>query len=458
MLNIADSSYIEGERLRWWQERGWRVNHTVASFQSGPFPLGARPFLRESGIGKHLLPSPSMSTPDTARRSWRFAFTGVLVLAMVSATQMPMGLGILASFMRSDLEVSRTQIGSLITVTIVLGALLSPAAGRVADRLGGRRAIGVLFVAAGIGYLGLAVLPGYGLLFAAAAVAGIAQSGGNPVTNKLIARHSPAGTRGVITGIKQSGVQAGVFVSGLVLPAIAGLWGWRWAFGVVVLVPAAGLVGTALVLPQDRPGRTAALRSRTTEDRLPLAIWFLTVYGTLMGLGAAYTFLVPLFVEETLGMSEQVGGLVAGLVGFTSLFARIGWARHADRAGRHAVVLALLAMGSVVAAGVFLASQYTFAWLVWPAAVLTGLSSSSWNSVGMLAVIGHAGHDRSGHASGVVMLGFLTGLAIGPTLFAGMVDLSGSYTPVWVTSMAVLSLAMLVSLWWVRSPRREPLV
>jgi predicted MFS family arabinose efflux permease len=387
--------------------------------------------------------------PDTSRTPWRFVFGSVLVLAMVAATQISAGLGIVASFVRDDLGISRTQVGALITTTIIVGAVLSPAAGRVTDLLGGRRSILVLFIAAGIAYATLAAARIYWVMIVAAAIAGVAQAGGNPVTNKLIALHAPPGRRGVVTGIKQSGVQAGVFVSGVVMPVVAAAWGWRWAFGVVLVVPLLGIIGSVGWLPEDRVDRRES-DAPGSEDPLPRAILYLAVYGGLLGLGAAYTFLVPLFAEEALGLTEQAGGLAAGIIGFVSLFARIGWARHADRTGSHDRSLLLIAAGAVVAVGLFIAAQEAAAWLLWPAAITTGLTSSSWNSVGMLAVIDHAGSARSGRASGIVMFGFLTGLAIGPTLFGWLVDATGSYTAMWLSSFAALGFATALAGWWAR--------
>lgn len=387
-------------------------------------------------------------THDTARTSWRFVFGGVLVMAMVAATQIPAGLGIVATFIRDDLGVSRTQVGALITTTIIVGAVLSPVTGTITDILGGRRSVVILFAAAGVSYLGLAVAPVYWVMVLPVALAGVAQAGGNPITNKLIALHAPPGRRGVVTGIKQSGVQAGVFVSGLFMPAVAAAWGWRWAFGVILVVPLLGIVGSLWSLPEDRSDRTTQRAAAAAAGPLPTAIPYLAVYGGLLGLGAAYTFLVPLFAEESLGFSEQAAGLAAGIVGFVSLFARILWARHADRTASHDRALLLIAAGSVASVGVFLAAQSWAAWLLWPAAVLTGLSSSSWNSVGMLAVIDHAGPAQSGRASGIVMFGFLTGLAIGPTLFGWLVDTTGSYTAMWLTSLGVLVAATVLAAWW----------
>ena len=392
-------------------------------------------------------------TPDTSRRSWRFGFTGILVLAMVAATQMPAGLGILAPFMRDDLGVSRTQIGILITTTILVSAFISPLMGRVTDSLGGRKGIAVLFVSAGLGLVGLALTSSYWWMLVPVGVSALAQAFGNPVTNKLIAAHTSPGRRGIVTGIKQSGVQVGIFVAGLTMPVVAAAWGWRWAIGLVVAVPLVGLLMAVVLLPTDQRTVGDARREAVSgADRLPAAIVFLAAYGALMGFGAAYTFLVPLFAEEALGMTEQAGGAAAGLIGFVSLFARIGWSRYADVHGRHDLTLAILAVGSVVAVLVFMVSQEGAPWLLWVGAIATGVTSSSWNSVGMLAVIDHAGEGQSGRASGIVMFGFLAGLGLAPTLFGWLVDRTGSYTPMWLISAGALGMAAVLAVWWVRRP------
>ena len=65
--------------------------------------------------------------------------------------------------------------------------------------------------------------------------------------------------------------------------------------------------------------------------------------------------------------------------------------------------------------------------VIWLAAVLGGLTYSSWNSVGMLAIIQRLGPEYAGQGSGVVLLGFLTGLGIGAPLFGFSVDVLNSY-------------------------------
>ena len=73
------------------------------------------------------------------------------------------------------------------------------------------------------------------------------------------------------------------------------------------------------------------------------SVRWLAVYGFLLGFAGAVTFLVPLFVEEELGLSTRIAGLAAGLIGFTAIFGRVGWARFAERRGSFTGPLAALA-------------------------------------------------------------------------------------------------------------------
>jgi len=367
---------------------------------------------------------------------------------MASATLVATILGIIATFLIDDLGINRAQVGALIATSIVVAALASPVAGRFTDGLGGRRAVQLVFVTALAGLLGMAVSPIWGLMFLPVAISSFGQAAANPATNKLIAIHAPPGRRGFITGIKQSGVQAGIFVSGLVIPSVALALGWRWSLVLVASVPTLALVAGSVLLPADAP-RGAGVAMRSPREKSGPGVRFLAVYGGLMGFGAAYTFLLPLFVEEGLGMSARLGGLAAGLVGLSAFFGRILWARFAEIRSRYSVALAsiaILSLGAVVA----LYSSGSQTWLLWVGAVATGFSSSSWNSVGMLAVIHQAGPARAGRQSGIVMFGFLAGLGVAPPILGWTIDTFDTYRWVWIISLSALVAATTLSLWWLR--------
>ncbi len=108
----------------------------------------------------------------------------------------------------------------------------------------------------------------------------------------------------------------------------------------------------------------------------------------------------------------------------------------------------------MAASSILLAATSVGPAALWAGALATGIGSSTWNSVGMLAVMGEAGPERAGRASGVVMLGFLTGLGAGPPLFGLSVDVSGSYATMWGLSIAAAAAGTLVAWGWERAGRK----
>ena len=153
-----------------------------------------------------------------------------------------------------------------------------------------------------------------------------------------------------------------------------------------------------------------------------------------------------------MGLDARVGGLVAAVIGIVAVAGRIGWAQLAEK--REAFVLTLWAMTpiAVVSGMLFLAAESAPP-LVWIAAAMLALSTASWNSVGMLAVMSEAGMLATGKASGVVLFGFLAGLGLGPPVYGALVDATGSYAPMWWTSIAAsVATFLLVAAWRRRQP------
>jgi len=381
----------------------------------------------------------------------RIVFGSFLFTAMGMATFTAASLGILASFVIDDLGITRTQLGIAVAVVNVAAAALSPVAGRVTDRIGGRAALVVLFVTAAATFLILGTAVVYPMLLVGALAGAFSQASANPATNKLIAEVVPVGRRGVITGVKQSGVQAGIFLGGVTVPSLAIALGWRVAYLIVAAAPLLLAALAMKLIPASSGPGDVEIHERVRVG-LPPAIWWLMGYGFLMGFSGSVTYLVPLFTEEALGRGPVAGGLAAATIALVAVFGRIAWSRYAERSDAFRLSLGVMAVLSVMAAGLFYSSSQFAGWLLWPAAVMVAVGSSSWNSVGMLAVMGEAGIESTGRASGFVLLGFLTGLGIGPVIFGALVDRTGSYDLMWLLSAVAAAVALVVVAGWAHSP------
>lgn len=390
-----------------------------------------------------------VSNIDPSRRG---VFAGLLFSAMGVGTFIALSLGVLAVVFIDDLGITRAQLGLVFAVNTVGAAVLSPFVGRATDRMGGRSALVVVALAAAVAFLLLGVASSLGMLVAGSMIGAIAQAGSNPATNKLIAEDLPTGSQGIVTGIKQSGVQAFVFLGGLMLPAMALAWGRVSGYLVFSLFALALAVFAIWFLP--RSSASVAEFDAHHRGRLPSAIWWIAGYGFLLGVSGSATVLYALFTTEELGRSIVAGGTVAAVVGLAAMPARILWARHAELHDAYRSSLVVIALLGVAASMLLMAAGHGPWWLVWVAALVTGIGPSSWNSVGMLGLIVFAGPAKAGRASGVVLAGFLVGLGIGPPIFGWIVDTTGSYTSVWIVSMLAALLGLIAMLAW--SPKQIP--
>jgi len=403
------------------------------------------------------------------RRS-EIGFVVTLTLGMAVCTFLPYALGALGPFITDDLGITHTALGSLTTVMYAVGAVLSPVAGPLVDRFGGRRSLLVSFAAGGLG-VAVAAVAGrhYSGLVAGAAVFGISVAFGNPATNQLAARVVHAGRYGIVTGVKQSGVQVGAFLAGLVLPGLAGAAGWRTALGGCALLGGAGLVLTGRFVPGPSGGSArweagpatgaggaaatpaaAGGLSRARRRRLDRAVNRLTVYALLMGFGVgAVGAYLPLYAVEELGFSRSTAGLTAALMGLVGIVARVGWGRRHDRTMTPVIrSLGTLAVGSVVASGGLWAAASLGSGIVWAGAALFGATAVAWNALGMLAIVRDVDVAVAGRASGRVLLGFYVGFLAGPVSFGWSVDHAG-YSAGWAAVTAVFVLAAALTLAWI---------
>lgn len=368
----------------------------------------------------------------------------VMATAMTVAILLQVVFGALAPFLRDDMGLSRTQLGSLTTAMYVSAAALSTMAGGLVDRLGARPPLLGLFAVMAVSIVVVAAAPGYLVLVAGSLLCGLAISVANPVTNRMIQTSIAPARQGLVTGVKQSGIQVGVFAGSALLPAIAVGAGWRAATLACLVPPVLGAVLTIAVVPH-RPTAVAA-KEKGTWDQLPAGTYWLAGYAFAMGIGiAAVGAYLPLFGVEELGLAETTAGLLAAAVGGVAMVARTLWGVVADRfASALRWALTLMAWLTVVSAVLLVVSSPSALAWVWLATVVVGVSSAAWNGVAMLAVIRQAPAAVAGLASGVVVLGFYAGFAAGPVAFGALVDATDDYAVGWtmVGVAAITSVAL----------------
>lgn len=304
-----------------------------------------------------------------------------------------MTLPALAPAASASLGISSALIGyqiSILAAAMLVSLLLG---GNLSARWGACRVTQVGLSLCAAGCL-IATGPHVAFFFTSAIALGLGYGLLSPAASHLLMRYTPAARRNVLFSLKQTGVPIGGIGVSLIAPAIATLFGWRWA-----LVVSAAMLAVLILVLQTR-------RERWDDDRVadaaivvnPLqaiaSVWsqrtlrYLAIAGAFLVVPqiGLTTFTVVLFVEEA-GYSLITAGFVLTASQVGGVAGRVFWGWMADLTRSCYSALAILC-GVMIAAALacFLVAP---GWPLPLACVLFfvfGSTASGWNGAFMAEV------------------------------------------------------------------------
>ena len=378
-----------------------------------------------------------MSGPAAPKKNLRHAFawliaTMICVHACMATTRVTASLWVLKQ------GYGEASVGLLLSLFAVAPIVLSLWAGRLADRHGFHRPVGVGVALAFAGALLALAIP---KLWAIAT--GCLLCGG-AVAVAAVAMQREAGLMAEEPGeLKKifSWMALGPAMSNALAPIVAGLLidhiGMAAAFGFATTLP---LLAWALArkVPRNPPAvYTKSFRDRAAWDlfRLPTYRRLLVVNLALSAGWDAHSFVVPV-VGHARGLSAASIGLVLGSFAAAATLVRLAIVRFADdidevKALRSAMAVAMLTFAA-------------YAWLPGTAGLLCGsaLLGVALGSVQpmILAMLHRATPpERHGQALGLRML-TLNGATVGmPVGFGMLAATTALAAPMWVMAAALLA-------------------
>lgn len=363
-----------------------------------------------------------------------------LTLAMATGATGTYSFATLSPFLVADLQLSAGDMGILFGGLYAVAALSSGPIGRVADRIDPTVIVVAGSACSLLATVLLAMSFAMPALILSALFAGLAMAAANPGSNGMIAHRIPPGSRAFATGVKQSGATGTGLYLGAILPSLAVAIGWHLASLAAAVVPVLAML---TVLAGRRSAR-AVLELEPELDRLeprkPSWLAWIARYAFLLGIATGMCNGFYVIYAHSLGYGAVEAGLVFAVFAVASVIARVVWARLSELGTSPAFLLGLIGViGGLSAVLCALAPIAT--WLMWPAAVLGGLSIVGWNALGMVTIM----HNVRRHAVGVsaarMLRAFFIGLAIGPLAFGVLVE-AGGYTLGWLLQLVVLVLAI----------------
>ncbi|WP_237718141.1 MFS transporter [Cupriavidus sp. BIS7] len=388
--------------------------------------------------------------------SYRRGWIAVLLFTLAMINYMDrIALSIAAAPIAAEFKLSTVSMGYLFSSFIWSYALFLLPMGLLLDRFGTKRiaGFGIFVWSAATALTGAAT--SFGALLAARLVMGGGESCSNPVGAKVIRQWIPAGERGVVTALFNSGSYAGPAICSVLLAYLVAHFGWRISFliagGIGFVWLAAWLTffdtpEKAFWLGQEE--RDKIVREREVKSYVPAGqeahgLRALMKTPTLWGLALTqgcnvytqYLFLtwLPSYLQATRHLSISKTGMFAAVPYAVSVILCVLAGRLSDvyvkRGGvatgrrRNAVALAMMT-GAVILAVPFITNLTAL--LVVFSITLTGIASTTSLNFALLNDLLPSSRDVGKAMAFVVMGGNLFGL-IAPIATGYVIAATGSY-------------------------------
>lgn len=355
-------------------------------------------------------------------------------------------------------------VAGLVVGTVTgLAVVAAPVAGPVIDRFGARATAAGAGMALAAGYAGLAFAHAPWQAFVAAAAAGIGNGALIPSQSALLTslvrpdlRHRAtavsrvAGNLGAGLGAALGGVIAAHGVNGFVALFLANAATYVLYVGILV----------AAVGGETRPEPLAGGYRLLLRDRAFVRLALTNVAVIAVGWGF-FTWVVPLYAREELGVGPRLIGLLLLANAFTVVLAQIPVARLAE-GRRRAATMALASLTFVPACGLVLGAdvinlRYAYAALI-GAAIVVGVGECLHTTVLMPLVADLAPPALRGRYMAAMGLSWWLGLALAPTLGTQLLSASPPAAVVAAAGVALAASASALALEPALAPeiRRTP--
>ncbi|MFN0074489.1 MAG: MFS transporter [Chloroflexota bacterium] len=372
---------------------------------------------------------------------------------------------------------SRASTSATLSIFIITTGLVGPIIGSWTDRFGAKLVVTGGALVMGVGLLGASQATEQWHLYLCYGIfcgLGMSATGWVPSVTALL-RWFPT-TIGTASGIVSAGIGVGILVLVPSLQRLMETAGWRGAFLVLGIVILAIVVPVNLLLQRDGPhSATRTSSSKHIGDDLILDHEWVNRRWTVGTATRTFRFWA-LFIQQTAGSLTiqliivhqaaflvdrgydlAIGALVAGIIGLSSIGAKLTWGPLSDRFGREPV--------------------FTIASSLMPLALIPLWSSNPENGILLpvtFALVMGAGYavgatlnpalaadifkgPNFGAIFGTLGVSVAIGGSLGPWLAGLVFDATGSYASAFLVAAAASGISILL-VWFAapRSVRRTP--
>jgi MFS family permease len=352
--------------------------------------------------------------------------------------------GLFVAGLTQDFGLTRVQFGFGVLLATIAIAVANPLVGWTVDRFGAKRPsiAGLLLLSAGFLALGTLVnsIASY---FLVQTLVGFAGAASGPIAYTKIISNAFHRRRGVALGITMTGIGLSGAIIPPVLASVIATHGWRAGYFVLAVVPLAGALVTALVLPRRTPDgmmpdrRPAAAAADPAAPVATRVFWVLA--GSFFLMSLSFAGLLPHFVPMLgdHGLSGVEAGKIAGGIGLAVIGSRLIVGFLLDRvfAPLIAISICLIAAAGISA---FLFNGPSAAMLT---AIAMGLALGAELDLMGFLVARYFGLAQFGKTYGWLYCAFVFASGLGPLWVGAVHGAVGSYSP----ALAVSAIGLVVS-------------
>ena len=380
---------------------------------------------------------------------WRRLALAILIVALSSLPVFLVG----ATFLQLEqaIGLTTTGLGAVTAFFFLTASITSAALGRVVERIGWRASMRINSISSALILIAIALFAHSALSLSLLLIAGGGVYGlANPAANKALAELVRPDRRGLIFGLKHSGIPTSTLLAGLAVPTLALTIGWRFAFAfAALLLP---VIWILLAIDNDDPidaandinsSHTVAPMSTSQIAALAGAAALATWAAVSLG-----TFLIPAAVEASL--SESGAGMLLFVGSLASIGTRVTAGSLTDRKGSRGFVglAVLMGVGSVVFVALSGAAGVWFVGLV----LLAFATGWGWPGLMTFTVV-NANVATPASSSAITQAGVFLGAGIGPLALGWLIG-NVSRIAAWMTVAVCLGIASVVTLTVARSTRQ----
>ncbi len=384
-------------------------------------------------------PSAAARPPSEFRLGWKVLLAALLGTAFGASPIPFQTTGFFMGPLQQEFGWSLSQISLGLTIYGVLGALLAPFYGSLADRHGVRPvALGALAVF-GLVFACFSLTPSLPVFYMLWTLVGLVGIGSTPLTWSRAIGLWFFRSRGLALGLTLIGTS----ITAILLPPLTawliGSYGWRISYAAIALLPLCVALPVGLLLfreprPEERPPELAIVDS---DGRQVLAgfslkectrnsrFWVLIASTALVSFAYAGGLVHLPQILKGAGFTPAQVAPIMSVWGAAIFFGRIGSGLLLDRFWAPLVMLPILSMPAL---GCYMLTNDSLGYgAAVVAAVLFGLSSGAETDLIAYLAGRYFGMAHYGKIYGVVYMTFGIGSALSPMAYAAVRDTTGSY-------------------------------